>query len=86
MDCEQYEYDIIDDAQECEISKTINLSNDPPIVICFLRLSVGEPNPRVYTRAHEWSRTHAKYPVVHVSVRWITETRKDPACTFLTGG
>ena len=24
--------------------------------------------------------------VVHVGVWWITETRKDPACTLLTGG
>ena len=32
--------------------------------------------PRVYTHAHEWSRTCVKDPVVHVRDRWITETRK----------
>ena len=37
--------------------------------------------PSVYTHTHEWSHTHGKDPVVHVRVRWITETWKDPACT-----
>ena len=47
-------------------------------------LAVGVPNPR-YRHAQEWSRMHVKELVVHVSVWWITETRKDPACTLLTG-
>ena len=29
---------------------------------------------------------HIKDPVVHGRVWWITETRKDPACTLLTEG
>ena len=37
--------------------------------------------PRVYTHAQAWSRTHVKDPVVHVIVRWITETWIGPACT-----
>ena len=32
------------------------------------------------------SRMHDHDPVVHVKVRWITETQKDPACTLLTEG
>ena len=39
--------------------------------------------PCLHTHAQEWSRTLAKDPVVHVRGRWITETRKDPACTLL---
>ena len=35
--------------------------------------------PRAYTHAYEWLRTHVKDPVGHVRVRWITKTRKDPA-------
>ena len=26
---------------------------------------------------------HVKHPVVHVRVRWIMETQKDPACTLI---
>ena len=29
--------------------------------------------------------THVKDPVVHVGVRWIMETLKDPTCTCRTG-
>ena len=54
-------------------------------MLCWL--AVGVPNPHVYKHAQEWSRTHIKDPVVHVRVRRITETQKDPACTLLlTGG
>ena len=45
------------------------------------RLAVGVPNPRGYTHAQEWSRMHDKDLVFHVRVWWITETRKDSACT-----
>ena len=55
----------------------------PNLRLCWL--AVGVPKPHVYTHAYEWSRTHAKDPVVHVRVQWITETRKDPACTCRTG-
>ena len=41
--------------------------------------------PRVYTHANKWTHTHIKDTVVHVRVRWITETGKDPACTCRTG-
>ena len=34
--------------------------------MCWLAVSV--PNPRVYTHAQEWSRTHIKCPAVHVSL------------------
>ena len=37
-------------------------------------------------RAQEWSHAHVKDPVVHVTVRWITEKRKDPESTLLTRG
>ena len=36
----------------------------------------------MYTHAQE--RTHVKYPVIHVRVRWIMETRSDPACIKTT--
>ena len=49
-------------------------------------LAVGVPNPCVHTHSQDWSHTHVIDPVVHVRVLWITETRKDPACTLLTGG
>ena len=39
----------------------------------------------VYARKSEWSRTHVNDPAVKVRVRWITETRKYPAYTLLTG-
>ena len=52
-------------------------------MLCWL--AVGVPNPRVYTHSYEWSRTHVKDHVIHVRVRWITETRKDTACTCSTG-
>ena len=52
--------------------------------LCFLA-AVLVSNPRVYTHAEEGPRTHVKDPVVHVKVRWVTETRKDPACTSRTG-
>ena len=40
----------------------------------------------VYACIADHLLTHVKDPVVHVSVQWITETRKDPACTLLTEG
>ena len=52
-------------------------------MLCWLIVSV--PNPRVYTHAYEWPRTHVKDPVVRVRVWWITEAWKDPACTRRTG-
>ena len=39
------------------------------------------PTP-VCMRMHK--NDHVKDPVVHVRVRWITETQKDPAYTLLT--
>ena len=58
-------------------------STHPPAIsltFSFVRLwcwlVIGVPNPRVYTHATEWSRTHVKDLVVHVRVRRITETRK----------
>ena len=48
------------------------------------RFAVGVPNSRVseYARIRMISRMHVKDPAVHVRDRWITETRKDPACTL----
>ena len=40
----------------------------------------------IRTRVRTPSGTHIKDPVVHVRVRWIMETRTDPACTSLTEG
>ena len=54
-------------------------------ILCWL--AVGVPNPRVVTHAQEWSRTHVLGPVVHVRVRWNTETRNAwPRCNLLQGG
>ena len=46
----------------------------------------AQPNPCVYTHSQKWSCTHVKDPVVHVRIRWISETRRDSACALLTGG
>ena len=50
-------------------------------MLCWLAL--GVPNLRVHTHTHknDHVRTHVKDPVVHITVRWITETRKEPAGT-----
>ena len=59
---------------------------NPSQTSCADSLSVC-PTPCVYIRTLKGDpvRTFTD-PVVHVRVRWITETRKDPARTLLTGG
>ena len=42
--------------------------------------------PCVYKARIRIILTHVEDPVVHVRVRWITETRKDPACSLRTEG
>ena len=52
------------------------------IIICLsVRLSVFQP-PCVYARTKNDRVCILDDPVVHVRVRWITETGKDPACTY----
>ena len=46
---------------------------------CADSLSVCPGHLRVYT--HSYERAHVKAPVVHVRLRWIMETQKQPACT-----
>ena len=41
--------------------------------------------PRVYTRTHKKNHvTNVKHLIVHVRVRSIMDTRKDPACTLIS--
>ena len=53
---------------------------------CADSLSVCPTPGGMYTHACEWSHMHVKDPVLHVRVRWITETLKVQTCTLLTGG
>ena len=43
------------------------------------RLEDCKPWIKASGRPLRMTRTHVKDPVVHITVRWITETRKDPA-------
>ena len=46
------------------------------------RCRCTQPHVCIRTHKNDRSRTRVKDPVVLVRVRWIAETRKDPACTL----
>ena len=52
------------------------------IMLCWLAVG-GVLNPPVCIRTHR--NDHVNDPAVHVRVRWVTDTRKDPTCTCRTG-
>ena len=52
---------------------------------CYANLLSVCPTPRVYKNKNDHVRTLHNKSIAHVRVGWITETRKESACTCRTG-
>ena len=56
-------------------------------MLCWLHVVDVPPTPLcIRTHKNDHVGTLKILSVVHIRVRWITDTQKDPACSLLTGG